>query len=324
MSSPTGTMLALQIPETSGEFVKLVSVPVPKVPAGHVLVKVEASYINPSDLMNVLGNFPSTTRPRIPGRDYSGVVVAGSDELLHQEVFGTSGKGFSFTEDGSHAEYCLIATDAIVKKPKALSFVQAATVGVPFATASIAVTRSGATASDTVMVLGASGAVGSAVAQIAAAKGCRVLTAHRRENADVNLKSDPKLARARELTDGKGPTVIIDTVGDPSLMTAALGVLAVRGRYTFISAPKAGSTDVTFDMKSLYRQEQTIYGVNSVLATDSEAAAVLRGLVPDFESGKLQPEPTTSFTQVKLGEEAIGAYGKMKNREAGKFLIVTS
>jgi len=50
--------------------------PVPR--EGEALVKVKAAAINPSDVKNVGGLFSGTTLPRTPGRDFSGVVVAGT------------------------------------------------------------------------------------------------------------------------------------------------------------------------------------------------------------------------------------------------------
>ncbi|MGB8356270.1 MAG: alcohol dehydrogenase catalytic domain-containing protein [Chthoniobacteraceae bacterium] len=52
-------------------------VPVPVPAAGEVLVQVKAAAVNPSDIKNVLGKMHGTTVPRVPGRDFAGVVVEG-------------------------------------------------------------------------------------------------------------------------------------------------------------------------------------------------------------------------------------------------------
>ena len=69
-------MNALQFTAT-GDLanLSLVEVPVPVPSAGEVLVQIKAAGLNPSDVKNVLGRFPYTTLPRIPGRDFAGVVV---------------------------------------------------------------------------------------------------------------------------------------------------------------------------------------------------------------------------------------------------------
>ena len=64
---------------------------VPDLRTGAALVELYASAINPSDVKNVAGAFKASL-PRIPGRDFAGVVVAG-DGWKGKEVWG-SGAGF--------------------------------------------------------------------------------------------------------------------------------------------------------------------------------------------------------------------------------------
>ena len=116
------------------------------------------------------------------GRDFAGVVEEGS--FKGKEVYGTSGPLIAFTQDGAHAEYCMVPENAVAIKPKNLSFLQASTVGVSFTTASIALKRARTTTADVVLVLGANGSVGSAVTQLAKVMGCKVITASRRDNTD--------------------------------------------------------------------------------------------------------------------------------------------
>jgi NADPH2:quinone reductase len=54
-------------------------IPRPEPRAGEALVQVKVAAINPSDVKNVAGHFPATTLPRTPGRDFSGIVVAGTE-----------------------------------------------------------------------------------------------------------------------------------------------------------------------------------------------------------------------------------------------------
>lgn len=90
-------MKALQFSAT-GDLAALayvdVATPVPA--AGEVLVQIKAAGLNPSDVKNVLGRFPYTTLPRVPGRDFAGVVVEGPQELVGQEVWGT-GRDLGFS-----------------------------------------------------------------------------------------------------------------------------------------------------------------------------------------------------------------------------------
>lgn len=80
----------------------------PNPAADEVLVQMKAAAINPSDLKNVQGKMSMTTLPRIPGRDFAGVVVAGPAELSGKAVFG-SGGNLGFRRDGSHAESLVLS-----------------------------------------------------------------------------------------------------------------------------------------------------------------------------------------------------------------------
>ncbi|CAD6594436.1 MAG: hypothetical protein ASARMPRED_009438, partial [Alectoria sarmentosa] len=106
--------------------------------------------------------------------------------------------------------------------------------------------------------------------------------------ADVNLAADPELKAAKSLTDGKGPDVVVDTTGSLALMNAALLCLAPRGRLAHILAPRKGSTDFTFDVEQVYREEKAIIGCNSVLAELPETAIELKAMTAGFENGSLR------------------------------------
>ena len=107
--------------------------PMPQADANTAVVRVEAASVNPSDVKNVAGRMEQTTLPRVPGRDYSGVVVDGPLEWMYKEVWGTGGD-VGFTRDGSHAEYIQVPVASLVRKPEGLPHEQAACVGVNFVT----------------------------------------------------------------------------------------------------------------------------------------------------------------------------------------------
>ena len=306
---------------TSPPIVSLETLPKPALTPGHLLVKVHASAIHPSDILNSKGAFVSTTFPRVPGRDYAGTVVDGPKQWIGRDVYGTSGNTQAFTQDGAQAEFMLVSERAVAEKPGNLSFAQAATIGVPFTTAALALRRANVAAGDVVLVLGANGAVGSAVVQVARSKGCRVLSATRADGDDVNTAKDPGLAAVDALTAGRGVDVVVDTVGIPALTEAAVAKLARGGRLAFIAAPRSGPTDMAFDMTGFYRQEKSVIGCNTLLYSVEEFAELMKDLTPSFEKGNLKPAAETEWTQVKL-ENGVEAYEKAKQRGAGKFVIV--
>lgn len=296
----------------------------PQLKPGYALVRVVYTSIQPSDRLNAQGFFPYTTYPRIPGRDYSGVVLdvadksGASSSWIGKSVYGTSGSTLGFDMDGTHAQYCLIPQDALVERPSTISSLQAATVGVPFTTAYICISKAQVTKNDVVLVLGANGAVGSAASQMARAIGCKqVLTAARRADSkhDIVIGSETPETMLTEgvsaITAGKGVDVVIDTVGDLKLMEAALEQLAMNGRYAWIAAPRGHSNKkITFDIFQAYRKEITMLGCNSAARTIEETADYLRSVNSWIVQGSLQAQAEGDFETLKLDDAIENGYRK--------------
>ena len=158
---------------------KVMEVPAPTVDEKAALVRVMAASINPSDVKNVAGAMKQTTLPRIPGRDFAGVVSAGPAEWIGAEVWGTGGD-VGFTRDGTHAELLAVPTASLRRKPATLSFDEAASVGVNYMAAWCGVEATGLSAGETLLLIGAGGGVGNAAAQIARRLGARVIGADNR------------------------------------------------------------------------------------------------------------------------------------------------
>ena len=68
------------------EVLHVVDVTDPVVSDGQAVIAVQAASVNPSDVKNVAGAFPETVPPRIPGRDFAGVVVDGPPDWIGVEV----------------------------------------------------------------------------------------------------------------------------------------------------------------------------------------------------------------------------------------------
>lgn len=306
---------------SSSTTVTLTSLPLPTLLPNQVLVKIRASAIHPSDVLNSKGAFPTTTFPRVAGRDFSGTIVDGPENLIGTDVYGTSGFSHAFTTDGFQAEYAVIDQDCVARKPKNLSFAQAACIGVPFTTAALTLRRASVKEGETVLVLGAKGAVGSAVVQLAKGKKCRVLGASRNDSEDINTVKDPSLEGLNALTQGKGVDAVVDTVGQPALMAAVVKKLAKRGRISFIAAPRTGSTEFDIDMKDLYREEKSILGCNSLLYSMKEMTEQMAALTEEFEKGVLVGAKEGEWTEVKL-DDAVEVYGKAAAGTKQKFVFV--
>lgn len=294
--------------------------PEPETGENELLIRVIASPINPSDVMNKSGAFHHTTLPRIPGRDFAGIVHKAHPGSRFQEgatVYGTSGPILGFARDGAHAEFVVAAEDAVAAKPQNLSFAQAAACGVPFTTAHLALKQAHAKQGEVVLVLGAVGSVGSAVCQIARVLGCKVIDAARRSTSTVNMLEDPNLDTVTGLNSGKGVDVCVDTVGTADSRTSALKVLADFGRLAVIIVK--GEPEVTLNLRDLYRANHSIVGCNSVGVSAAEMAQSLAEMTTWFEDGQLTAPDETSFTKVDIADLKAAyedqASGKVKGKK---------
>src|SRR5271169_3219358 len=180
---------------------ELAEVAAPSVGETAALVRVMAASINPSDVKNVAGAMKQTTLPRIPGRDFAGVVEVGPSEWIGAEVWGTGGDA-GFTRDGTHAEMLAVPVASLRRKPETLSFDQAASVGVNYLAAWCGIEVAGLKAGETVLLIGAGGGVGSAAAQIARRLGARVIGADRhmpRADAPIHAIADKLIVGSEDL-----------------------------------------------------------------------------------------------------------------------------
>src|ERR1700722_9591342 len=102
------------------DVLAVIDVPDPVPAEGEARVRIEAASINPSDVKNVAGAMSQTTLPRVPGRDFAGVVDAGPDSWIGAEVWGSGNAGL--TIDGSHAQCIIVPVASLHRKPTTLSF----------------------------------------------------------------------------------------------------------------------------------------------------------------------------------------------------------
>src|SRR5271169_1776207 len=100
-------------------ILELEEVAAPTVGETMALVRVMGASITPSDVKTVAGAMKQTTLPRIPGRDFAGVVEAGPAEWIGAEVWGT-GADVGFTRDGTHAELLAVPVASLRRQPETL------------------------------------------------------------------------------------------------------------------------------------------------------------------------------------------------------------
>ncbi len=318
-------MKALQFSATGDlAALSLVDVATPVPAAGEVLVQIKAAGLNPSDVKNVLGRFPYTTLPRIPGRDFAGIVVEGPSALMGQAVWGT-GRDLGFFADGSHAEYLTVSAKGVALKPAHLSFAQAASLGVPYTTAWDALERSGVGQGTRLLVIGANGAVGSAALALAKIRGAQVLAAVRRadqadvlraQGVDAMVLGEPQELGAQVNAVFKGGAdVIFDTTG--FWLPAAVAGLAPFGRIAIIAAPVDGH--VQLPALALYRKGGSVVGINSLLYDCEQCAVMLEQFGRFFDDGSL-PLPT-GLREVALAE-GLQCYEEVNQGSADKIIFL--
>jgi NADPH2:quinone reductase len=312
--SRTGDLAALQV----------VDLPTPVPAQGEVLVQIKAAGLNPSDVKNVLGRFPYTTLPRVPGRDFAGVVVQGPAELVGKEVWGT-GKEIGFLRDGSHAQYITLSAKGVALKPTSLSFAQAASLGVPYTTAWDALERSLVVAGTRLLVIGANGAVGTAAINLAKVRGAQVLAAVRRPeqvealqqrgfNA-IQLGEPEGLSAQVNAVFAGGADVIFDTTG--FWLPGAVSALAPFGRIAIIAAPVDGH--VQLPALALYRKGGSVVGINSLLYGVEACARMLEQFGKLFDDASV---PLPSGLLESPLEEGLARYAEVNQGGADKVILL--
>jgi NADPH:quinone reductase-like Zn-dependent oxidoreductase len=260
-----------------------------------VLIKIKAAAVNPSDVKAATGLMAYAVFPRTPGRDYAGVVIDGPPGTVGREVFGSSGD-LGIRRDGTHASHLVVECKAVVEKPPSLSWEEAAGIGVPFVTAMEGFRRAGVPQpGETVLIMGVNGKVGQAATQIATWHGARVIGVVRKSeryeghaNAIVEMIDASRTdvaARVRELTDGKGASIVFNAVGDP-YFKAAHKSLGLRGRQILIAAI---NPVVQFNILEFYRGQHAYFGIDTLALSSVATGDVLRELAPGFASGHLKP-----------------------------------
>src|ERR1043165_8015442 len=174
--------------------------PMPQVAEGHVVIRVRASSFNYHDVFTVRG-MPGikVPMPVIIGLDMAGEIaevgsgVSGwkaGDRVLVNPVNKKKGLMGEML-DGGMAEYCLVAADQLVAMPAGVSFEQAASLPVAYGTAHrMLITHKTIEKGERVIVLGASGGVGTGCVILAKLLGADVISC---------ASSDEKLARLKEM-----------------------------------------------------------------------------------------------------------------------------
>ena len=243
------------------EKVKMTIMEVPELKEGEVLIRIKAAGVNPVDAViskGVYKNMIPHSLPVIPGWDLCGVVEdrghAARRFKVGDEVYAYARR--PAVKWGTFAEYIVIPDSYLAKKPENLSPEEAA--GIPLAglTAYQSLYDAGRLQEkQTVLILGASGGVGSFAIQLAKIKGAKVIGVASKKNhsymkelgADYTIDyKDTHIGEAAKEIFSEGVDLIFDCTSGESLQQALLALKSSGKLVSILNQGKDLNPDIHF------------------------------------------------------------------------------
>lgn len=321
-------MKAISITEPNK--VELVDIPEPAAPgAGEVLLRIKQVGYCGSDLTSFRGLNPMVSYPRIPGHEIGATIEQIGTEVPEQWKIGQnvlvspytscgkcsackagrvntcrSNQTMGVQRDGALTELVVVSHETLLTSDK-LSLEEMALVE-PLTVGFHAVARGEVTSGDTVVVFGC-GTIGLGAIAGASARKARVVAvdiddeklklAKRCGATDtINSMNESLHDRLQEMTDGEGPSVMIEAVGLPATFRACVEEICFAGRVVYIGYAKAA---VDYETKYFVMKELDIRGSRNAMKED------FASVISHLESGAFPSEAVITKT-VSL-EEAPAA-----------------
>jgi NADPH2:quinone reductase len=215
---------------------------IPEPEPGEVTISVAAAGMNPADFKRFAAGDPAVL-PYAPGFEVAGTLTAiGADTDIGSGPAMVGDEVLAFRISGGYASAVTVPAKDVFLKPATVPFPEAANLLLAGATAAemLEVTKVGK--DDTVLLHGASGAVGVAVLQLARRRGARVIgtTGDARRDVVTRFGGEPVAygegleQRVRELAPD-GVTVALDAVGTDEASDTSLALVADRGRILTVA-----------------------------------------------------------------------------------------
>jgi 2-desacetyl-2-hydroxyethyl bacteriochlorophyllide A dehydrogenase len=276
------------------------TVPEPLAANGDILLKVRMVGFCGSDLNSFRGLNPLISYPRIPGHEVSATVVYGDDRLpagtdVALSPYTSCGKCAScrrqrpnacqfnqtlgVQRDGALTEFIVMPREKLYPAkltPKELCLLEPLTVGFH------AVRRGRVTADDTVAIFGCGGVGLGAVAASSARSAstiCIDVDDDKLELArlaggahSINTLREPLHDRLLEMTEGRGPDVVVEAIGTPATFRAAVEEVAFTGRVVYIGYAKE---PVSYETRLFVQKELDILGSRNAQTEDFQAVISL-------------------------------------------------
>lgn len=291
--------------EEFGGHVALMDLPTPEIGADEVLIRVRAAGINPFDWKVADGILKDRKEHRFPlilGFDAAGVVerlgpdVTGLSE--GDEVYGNLSK--PVVGEGTYAEYVSAPAAIVARKPEAIGFAEAAALPMAGLTAMDLVDAVDPGEGESVLIVGATGGVGSYAAQLAARRGARVIATARRTNeafarelgaAQTIDHTKEDLVEAVRTAHPDGIEAVIDVASDGEALGRIAGLLKQGGRLA--------SSVFAADIEGLARR-----GIQATNVSMRPAARRLEELSRMVDAGELSVRLDSTF-RLERAPEAL-------------------
>jgi NADPH2:quinone reductase len=282
---PSATVRAARLRE-HGKPLAVETVELPTPGPDEVRVEMEFAGVNPVDRYMAEGRVaPDGPLPRTLGSEGAGT-AAGRPVLV-------AGGGLGSMRDGVWAEAVVAPRDAVIELPEGVRTREAAAMGVAGLTAWKVVHDVGVvTAEDRVLVLGASGGVGTMIISLAHAAGATVWgqTGSPEKTGAIESQGADRaiVASADELAgvvSELDPTVVFDPLGD-GFVRAAVDLLAVRGRL--VSFGTSAGAEVELNIQTLYRKMLAVLGYAGMQLGPEERRTGLETALEALRAGELR------------------------------------
>jgi len=326
-------MKAVAIAGSGGpEVLKLSDVPVPQPKAGEVLIKVAAAGVNRPDVLQRQGNYPSPKgHSELPGLEVSGTIAALGENAEHYAV---GDAVMALVPGGGYAEYVAVSELACIKKPDAISFIEAAAIPETFFTVWHNVFDRGHLKSgEKFLVHGGTSGIGVTAIQLAKAFGATVFTtagsdekcaAARALGADfaINYRTEDFAQVIKAETGGKGVDVILDMVGG-DYIEKNIRSLADDGRLVNIAYQKGSTATVDFIRVMLKRLTLTgsTLRIRSSEVKGGIARCIEEHVIPRIVAGEIKIPIDSTFPLA----QASDAHARMESSaHIGKIVLTVA
>ncbi len=278
----------------------------PQINDGEVLVKLNTSGVNPSDVKIRAGARGELQFPRIiPHSDGGGIIVEVGEEVSEDRIGervwiwnGAFGRAF-----GTCAELIVLPSSQAVAMPENVSFETAACLGIPASTAYYGIFADGPVKDQTILITGGAGAVGYLGIQLAKWSGAHVIstvsgddkaTVAETAGADlvVNYKTDDVIKAVNDFTKGHGVDRILEVEfgGNLSVSEHVIKNNGVIAAYGSVAEANPSVPFYNLMFKSVKLNTYLIY-----IVADSDRANINQGINAALSDNALTPIIAKSF-----------------------------